>query len=305
LATQTNLHRNCPVCGRDDSRKALQKGGLALVRCRDCSMIYANPIPAELASGAYYDQTAANYYLSPAKLQSDYAPVRFERELRLFRRWRREGRVLDVGCSTGAFLYQLRERYPGEYSLLGSDVSGAPLDYAESRGVEVARGDFLANEFGGRKFDVVTFWAVLEHLAEPRCFLQRASKMLRPEGLCFLLVPNMKSLAARLLGARYRYILPQHLNYFTATTLMRMVKADWSIVELRSMHFNPVVIWQDWRGGGREISETDRARLLERTTSYKENPFLGPVKAVYSLAERALGALRLADNLAIVLRKRA
>jgi 2-polyprenyl-3-methyl-5-hydroxy-6-metoxy-1,4-benzoquinol methylase len=268
-------------------------------------MIYANPVPAELASGEYYDRAGADYYLSPAKLESDYAAVRFERELRLFRNHCQRGAVLDVGCSSGAFLYQLNERFPGCYQVLGTDVSGPPLDYAESRGVAVVRGNFPEQDFGSRQFDAVTFWAVLEHLAAPQRFLTKAASVLKPDGLCFVLVPNMKSLAARTLGTRYRYIYPQHMNYFTKATLTRMVGACFSVIELSTMHFNPIVIWQDWRGGGKDVSNRERARLLQRTTSYKQNPLLRPLKALYALSEQALGMLNLADNLVVVLRKRA
>src|ERR1039458_1500192 len=67
--------RDCPVCGRNDAAACLQKGELRLVRCRLCSMIYANPAPAEYASGRYYGKAGADYYLSPAKLESDYAAL--------------------------------------------------------------------------------------------------------------------------------------------------------------------------------------------------------------------------------------
>jgi 2-polyprenyl-3-methyl-5-hydroxy-6-metoxy-1,4-benzoquinol methylase len=282
----------------------MQKGELQLVRCRRCRMIYANPVPAEFASGEYYDRAGGDYYLSPAKLESDYAAVRFERELRLFRRHCQGGAVLDVGCSSGAFLFQLNQRFPGRYQVLGTDVSGPPLDYAESHGVAVMRGSFLEQDFGGRQFDAVTFWAVLEHLAEPQEFLVKAASVLKPSGLCFVLVPNMESLAGRLLGARYRYVYPQHLNYFTTVTLRKLVEERFSVIESRSTHFNPVVIWQDWRGGGREVSNRERAQLLQRTTAYKQKPWLRPVKALYGLAERTLGVLNLADNLVVVLRIR-
>ncbi len=293
------------MCGHNDAEAHLQKGELRLVRCRQCSMIYANPVPAEFAAGQYYDQDGAEYYLSPAKLESDYAPVRFERELRLFRKHCAEGAVLDVGCSSGAFLFQLNQRFPGCYQGLGTDVSGPALDYAEKRGVAVVRGSFLEQGFGERTFDAVTFWAVLEHLLEPGQFLARASALLKPDGLCFVLVPNIRSLAARSLGARHRYIYPQHLNYFTRTTLLKLVQPWYSIIEGWSTHFNPIVLWQDWRGGIKEVSNRERANLLQRTTAYKQNPLLRPVKALYSLTEDLLGALNLADNLAVVLRKKA
>jgi 2-polyprenyl-3-methyl-5-hydroxy-6-metoxy-1,4-benzoquinol methylase len=297
--------RPCPVCGRNEPEPFLQKRELRLVRCRDCRMVYANPVPAEYASGEYYDQAGTDYYLSPAKLQSDYSAVRFERELRLFRKHCPGGAVLDVGCSSGAFLFQLKQRFPGCYEVLGTDVSGPPLDYAESRGVPVVRGNFLEQRFGERRFDAVTFWAVVEHLLEPQAFLAKASSVLKPGGLCFVLVPNLRSLAVRLLGARYRYIYPQHLNYFTQATLRRLVEKQFSVIGCSTTHFNPIVIWQDWRSGGKDISNRDRAELLQRTTSYKQSPLLKPVKAIYKLVEAILGRSVLADNLAMVLRRRA
>jgi len=289
-----------------------------------------------MASGEFYDAAGKDYYLSPAKLESDYADMRFERELRLFRKSCPRGAVLDVGCSSGAFLFQLHKRWPGDYQTLGTDVSGAPLDYAESRGVPVARGNFLELDFDSRnkptpdpspegsvarsfvplqggvkggfggkgKFDAVTFWAVIEHLAEPKRFLQHAGALLKPGGLCFVLVPNLESLAVRLLGARYRYIYPQHLNYFTAQTLRRLMEPHFSIVELRTTHFNPIIIWQDFRHQGREVSNTERAELLKRTTGYKQSAALKPVSVLYRASEKLLGALRLADNLVAVLQKR-
>jgi 2-polyprenyl-3-methyl-5-hydroxy-6-metoxy-1,4-benzoquinol methylase len=301
--TVASMSRQCPVCDHAGAETYLQKGDLRLVRCVRCSMIYANPVRAELASGKYYDEAGA-YYLSPAKLESDYAGVRFERELRLFRKHCHRGAVLDVGCSSGAFLHELNRRFPDAYDVVGTDASGAPLDYAESRGVPVVRGDFLQQDFGGRKFEAITFWAVIEHLLEPKAFLEKARSLLKPDGRCFVLVPNMSSLATRLLGARYRYLYPQHLNYFTRSTLRRLVEPSFVVVEFESTHFNPLVIAQDWRGGGREVSNEERARLLRRTTAYKQRPWLKPVKLVYRLAEKTLGALTLADNLVVVLRNR-
>src|SRR6266511_3230345 len=98
--TTTSVYRSCPLCEADNAEVFLQKGKLRLVRCCFCSMVYANPVEAELASGKFYDRLGMAFYLSPDKLEGDYAPVRFERELRLVRRFCQAGDVLDVGCST-------------------------------------------------------------------------------------------------------------------------------------------------------------------------------------------------------------
>src|SRR5260221_9007647 len=118
--------RPCPVCEQSHGRRLWEKGALRLVQCLDCAMVYADAVPAGLASGRYYERRG--YYLSPDKLDSDYTPIRFQRELRLFRAWCREGTGLDVGCSTGGFLDPLRRRFPQAYGVLGPHVAGPGLD---------------------------------------------------------------------------------------------------------------------------------------------------------------------------------
>lgn len=305
MTETAQIERACPVCQNAAAQPHWRKGDLQIVRCADCSMVFVNPAPTAMASGQFYDTEGADYYLSPAKLASDYAVVRFERELRLLRKFCPHGAVLDVGCGSGGFLFQLKQRWPGDYEILGTDVSGGPLDYAESRGVPVARGNFLELNFKNAPFDAVTFWAVTEHLAEPGRFLEKACALLKPGGLCFVLVPNLRSLAVRWLGAKYRYVYPQHLNYFSASTLARLgARAGFAVVAMQFTHFNPVVLWQDWRGRGRDVSNAERGELLKQTTALKQKPWLQPVKWLYGLTEKALGVMGLADNLVVVLRKK-
>jgi 2-polyprenyl-3-methyl-5-hydroxy-6-metoxy-1,4-benzoquinol methylase len=303
----TFISRPCPVCESTTFAALFRKHKLHLVRCSSCGAVYVNPVEESLTTGEFYDRLATPFYLSPAKLESDYSPVRFERELKLFRRFCQGGRVLDVGCSTGAFLFQLMTRFPSEYDVTGVDVVGPALDHAEGKGVRVIRESYLKKDFQGATFSAVTFWAVLEHLLNPRAFLTKTVSVLEPGGFCFLLVPNFRSLAVRLLGQKYRYIFPQHLNYFTSSTLKQFVRAhpELQIVYASSTHFNPIVILQDFRSGGQFVSDEERAALLKRTTGYKQNPLLKPVKLALAGLERVLGGLNLADNLAVVAQKTA
>jgi 2-polyprenyl-3-methyl-5-hydroxy-6-metoxy-1,4-benzoquinol methylase len=300
------ISRACPVCGGVEASLFLSKGTLRLVQCHRCAMLFATPVDATLVSGVFYDRLATPFYLSPDKLESDYSPVRFERELRLFRRYCHSGQVLDVGCSTGAFLHQLTTLFRGDYTVVGTDVAGPALDYADSRGVPVLRTPFQEHDFGAERFDAITFWAVMEHLAEPKRFLSKAATLLKQGGYCFMLVPNMKSFAVHLLGARYRYFMPEHLNYFTTRTLRLFadLEARLGFVTLKSTHFNPLVIWQDWLRPAGRVEEGERAKLLKRTTVWKQKPVFKPIKLLYSGLEHVLGAFRLADNLILVLRRK-
>ena len=297
------LERRCPVCQFEPHNSYLRKVDLTLVRCGRCGMIYASPVPARLVSGYFYRQTAVPYYLAETKREGDYAAVRFERELKLLRAFCLRGSVLDVGCSTGGFLFQLKQRFGGTYQGLGMDLARDALACAESKGVMVRHGDFLEEDFQGQNFDAVTFWAVLEHLMEPGAFLRKAAQVLRSGGFCFVLVPNMKSLAVRILGGRYRYILPQHVNYFTKKTLALLGERSFRIAKIKSTHFNPLVIVQDLRRREGFVPDAERAQLLEKTNAYKANPLLWPLKLVYRGCESVLGHIGLADNLVAVLQK--
>lgn len=303
--TARRLQRSCPVCNRPDANPLFEKQGLHLVRCTHCTMVFVNPVDEDWADGSRYDQLGTPFYLSPDKLQSDYNPVRFIRELALFRRFCPEGRVLDVGCSTGAFLHHLQRTAPGAYQVTGIDVSGPALDHAESQGVPVLRGSFLDPALPIADLDAITFWAVAEHLMEPRRFIERAIQLLRPGGLCFILVPNFHSLAVRVAGWKYRYIFPQHLNYFSPRTLHQLGDSLPGVrrVHASSLHFNPIVLVQDARSDGRFVPDEERARLLKTTTRYKNRPLLRPLRLAITAIERGLGAFNLADNIAVVLQR--
>jgi len=73
-------------------------------------------------------------------------------------------------------------------------------------------------------FDVARFSHTLEHLPSPRRALERAHRVLRPEGRLFIEVPNAASLDRRIFGRHWAgWRLPQHLYHFTPETLARLL----------------------------------------------------------------------------------
>jgi SAM-dependent methyltransferase len=100
------------------------------------------------------------------------------------------GRLLDVGCGTGSFLAAAQK--------LGWKVTG--LDFNEA-GVQAARARlgvadvhaWTLEEFSqqrpGEQFDAVTAFEVLEHVEEPRAFLERCYELTSPGGHFAVSVP--------------------------------------------------------------------------------------------------------------------
>lgn len=120
------------------------------------------------------------------------------------------GRLLDIGCQKGEFLFWMKQRgwdVQGiEFSRTPPNVFNMPIHYG---GVETA-------QFEPGSFDAITLWAVLEHVHEPVHTLRQVKNLLAPKGRAFVLVPNFRSPPARLM--RHDDV-PRHLLMFTPSTL--------------------------------------------------------------------------------------
>src|SRR2546426_11782617 len=103
-------------------------------------------------SGSRYDDVAEWY--ERAFATSELADVPREAALRLLGDG--PGRLLDVGCGTGAQTAAFAER---GWSVTGVDVSAAMLRLARSRGLEVVQADASELPFPDGSFDtVVSMW---------------------------------------------------------------------------------------------------------------------------------------------------
>jgi hypothetical protein len=82
------------------------------------------------------------------------------------------------------------------------------------------------------------------------------------------------------------------------------VDGEMGVFNMRATHFNPLVIWQDFRKGEREVPRAERAQLLAQTNAYKQSPWLGPLRVAYRASEWGLAQFFLADNLVVIARKK-
>jgi predicted SAM-dependent methyltransferase len=80
-------------------------------------------------------------------------------------------------------------------------------------------------DFPDRSFDVVTFWHVFEHLSSPHQALQKVSRVLKPDGLLVIAVPDIAGLQARLFKRNWFHLdVPRHLFHFSLDTLSALLQ---------------------------------------------------------------------------------
>lgn len=145
----------------------------------------------------------------------------FLKRINILNNFKKAGRVLEIGCSTGLMLFLLQKK---GWQVKGVEISPKAAEAAKKRGIEVMIEDFSKLEFK-EKFDVVILNHTLEHLENPAEVIKKINNMLLPGGLLYIDVPNFGGLSANLLGKNWPLLLPnEHLWHFTEKSLRIVLK---------------------------------------------------------------------------------
>lgn len=138
-----------------------------------------------------------------------------------------EGRVLDIGCGSGALGAHLKRINPRTI-VHGLDISPEAGKHAAGRLDRFACLDLDLDPLPdfGTAYDLIVMGDVLEHLKRPDLFLKSAGELLDPGGSMIVSVPNIAnySIRMRLLAGGFDYtdsgILDRsHLRFFTRRTI--------------------------------------------------------------------------------------
>lgn len=186
---------------------------------------------ARQPTAAELDQLYASY-----PLHSQLSPItrtRYRELLDRFAPVRTHGRILDAGCGVGYFLDTAME---GGWSAHGSEYDERVVNSCSERGISMWRGPLTDQSFPDAYFDVITSFEVMEHLQDPMAELRNFHRMLRPGGMLYITTPNFSALSRRVLGADWSVVnYPEHLNYFTPSTLGKAVRqAGLTVAEHRT-----------------------------------------------------------------------
>lgn len=130
-----------------------------------------------------------------ARLTQNEADMAFKRRVRLMFQSldiQSTDRVLDAGCGRGFFMKYVTELAPCKLTGVDLDVEHLEIALAQnrSRGASVSRSYIDPLPFADATFDKIIFSEVLEHLPDDWGGLQELKRVLKPNGLLFLTVPN-------------------------------------------------------------------------------------------------------------------
>ncbi len=225
----------CNACGADAFRAMAQIGPWQAGTCARCGLVYVNPMPwfqpddfAPHTEQFYYTQW--QHHLTDQKLRLAHRQMR--RQLAAFELLagaRPElGRLLDIGCGFGL---AVRAAVDEGWQATGLDIDARLVDLGRARlAVDLRPVDLLAACLPGQSYDFVRLVFVLEHLPNPRAVLEEIRRVLKPNGLVLVVVPNEAGLfncvRKTLLEDRTQrlgtLIPPHHLHAYSPATLRRL-----------------------------------------------------------------------------------
>jgi len=222
----------CPICGHF-GKHTLSAKNFEFSKClnNNCGHVYVDPMPNSEELDVYYAKNTSGLENSDSwTMVDDYANnpqlvhkfyegnrIRFLKS----KGYLKSGTsVLDVGCSTGMFLRVLKDQ--GYENVVGVDVSLEQVTHCRVvNEIPAFRG--LSQIPKDDCFDLVSLYAVLEHVPNPVEVFEQSAQRVKVNGHLIVDIPNYRSLYRILSGKKWLWLIPPvHLQYFTPKSLVKL-----------------------------------------------------------------------------------
>ena len=221
--------RNCPACNSCESHIVLQSyDGYLFSECEHCGTWYV-PLKVEWAVFEKFFAICPPARLVAKKATTDRLEHSDSPDLSRFQRYfesvldymdsrKPQLQYLDIGCSVGHSLTAAK--------VAGMLPHGVEVD-PDALALAKLNNDHVVADIGdlpAGKYDVISMWETLEHLADPVSMLQSAVDRLASHGLVAVTVPNLDASGLRVAREKCSYVYggfnsPGHINFFNHRTI--------------------------------------------------------------------------------------
>lgn len=238
-------HSKCPLCGSSAQNYLTGTSDLHYgidgewdyQRCTDCRVVFLNPAPSpEFLAGAYDDSyySYQDFDIAPAWHRYVKWLIGYNPGITGDPTFDSPGRILDIGCGSGQFLYRMQQR---GWQTAGVELSARAAEIGNSKHrLNIQAGTLVDAKLPDAAFNYIRLNHSFEHLLDPRETLTQIRHLLSPGGLLFIGVPNIDGLQARWFG-RYWWNLgpPVHpFNYSRPTLERLLVEQGFEIVSFQT-----------------------------------------------------------------------
>ena len=220
-----------------DYFKSQEAFDLVLDSSREILITTPQPAPEDLAG--YYESQA---YISHSNTQKGIVPFLYT----MVQKWslknktnlinsfsNHKGTLLDIGAGTGNFCETSKQN---SWEVYGVEPSEKAREIAAKKNIFLHQS---IEDFKGQQFDVVTLWHVLEHLPDLENTITAIQKLLKPNGVLIVAVPNYNSFDAKhYKGFWAAYDVPRHLWHFSQNSMSQLFSENMKLLKTKPMIFD-------------------------------------------------------------------
>jgi SAM-dependent methyltransferase len=228
-------HTSCAWCGttatdvifKGPDRLHELPGSFTFCRCKKCGVLRQEPRLTWEHLSLYYPEDYPAYAHDADAMDSPFLEgiknFGNVKRRRFVEKHQPGGRLLEIGCGTGAFLRELVKS--GKWDVEGIEPTQSANEYAaKTLGVPIHQGRFSELDFKPASYDAIVLWCVLEHLSQPVQDLSHIHSLLKDGGWLFFSMPNFESMEAKVFGPFWSgWDLPRHLYIFPRPVLRQML----------------------------------------------------------------------------------
>ena len=180
----------CYSCLSENINIKYKKNGYNIYSCNSCSLEFVFPQPSEselekIYTKSYFDRGDKYSKSNEVNIKND------NKKLSIIKKSRLKGKLLDIGCAKGDFLFLAKKN---GFDVTGVEISKSACQSAKSKNLNVYNSDLLSKKFDSNCFDVVTMWDVIEHLKNPLNLISESLRVCKPNGKIYIEAPSERSL---------------------------------------------------------------------------------------------------------------
>jgi 2-polyprenyl-3-methyl-5-hydroxy-6-metoxy-1,4-benzoquinol methylase len=211
-------HTECFVSGSKKLKPLKGYEKHYLVKSSPLGFVFCSRIPTQEELIKHYEGYSRNNYLSPVTIK------RYYELLDEFEKYRKTGKILDVGCGTGLFLAEALKR---GWEVYGTEFTDKAIEICTKKNIRMHQGKLDPAWFPDETFDIITSFEVLEHINNPVEEVRNINKILRTGGLFYFTTPNFNAVERFFLKSNYNVIgYPEHLAYYTKHTVNYLLSGN-------------------------------------------------------------------------------
>jgi|GEM_PF-5712981 SAM-dependent methyltransferase len=244
--------KNCILCHSQDISFIESIGEYDIYKCLNCGLEFSNPMKAPdysllWESAEDYRHRIENWNnLYNAHEDPNYIEGYYIVPIEIIRTMSEIGKnlsLLEVGFGEGLFLY---DAYKFGFDVYGMEASDRAVEIAKSR---IPVGRFICSKAfeipsnWPEKYDVISAFEVLEHLENPKDFIDFAYSHLKPGGILILCLPNKERIGTKYGNIGIMDNPPHHLTRWEKKTLEYILsKYPWYFYKVigTKPHFNVI-----------------------------------------------------------------